>query len=506
MNLLLLYAKFCSFFSTQNNLFMRKEKNRSIYEDLILKDFNLNFSQIYLGSRMLSLILSFIIIFFTYIFNLHISFFLFSLLFFFILKKYFFEAFNRYYYKKSQKIESILPLLRSNLELFISFLPQNYDLGIFSIKFLSNIPSPINEDFNKISKMIQNGYNPERLLRNYITPSKSLKNFINSLLISNFKLNLIKMNSNESIEDKFTQFSRSTENRISIIFFIGIFFPIGLGFIYILQNINGVVILTSLLIFFVLIKIMSEHFTKDNGLFLGISLYESKELRDEYNIFLDFIVTLSSYLIDLNPEQAIIKAFSDSSIRFNEELSLLIQKLRVYNISLENFLDEFSFKIEGKRTKIIFHSLKIMILEESYKTSDQLKKILNILRYHQDIERERENIVKGESFRAKLFQILLPIVVGMFSGIFPIFNEISSSFNFIVISEDFYANQSFNLFNNGIFIFSQYLMVLVSSYYFNRIVGNQHNKSSFFIISFIFYLSYFLSYLFIIEISFNLIY
>ena len=144
--------------------------------------------------------------------------------------------FNTYLYKKIYRDESILNallyLIIINFSLIIKSLNRNSECCIKFIELIKNYNLPISEKFKVLLKKIHEGANPERELLDIITPSQDFNYYVRDLINNNFMVNDEYQHLDDTASERnFKVVLRDIETKISIVFFIGLFFPIGLCFL-----------------------------------------------------------------------------------------------------------------------------------------------------------------------------------------------------------------------------------------------------------------------------------
>lgn len=465
-----------------------------VYRKLIYTDFNVHISQISQSCIFLSMIISLSFIIYTNIIALSPFFMIFAVIIFFFFYQTLFDSFKRYYLKKNQQIELIMPIIRNFIELYTSFLPEDYDFCTSFINLMCEIPSLLKNEFIQIRKRVQFGDNPEKLLFRYKTSSKKFRDFIDLLLLTNFKPNFKNLKSIESIEDKFEQHTKSVENRISIIFFLGLFFPIGISFVVILQILSGFATFFLIPLHFLLLKYITKTLLNDSNLLLGTSNSMNIDEKLEYRDLLEFFHIFSINLMNFNPEQAIFNSYERSPIRLKMKIKSIVNKLRTYKLSLEFFFIKFASTIENKKGKFLCQSILKMIINNSYYTSDQLLKIITVFKRHQKLERDRANIVKAEMIKVKIFNWILPIITGSLCAVFFTIIKLFSEFDWQlqIINLPFLRTVT-PIYEAISFVFTQLVMILITNYYFIKIVRKRVNISSFIIVTLIFILTFLFS-------------
>lgn len=458
------YLKFLKLLPNNNNFKNHKDN----YDFFYKKEFNITNYQIIFGANIVCLItLVFLqILFLNQSIVLKMTSFLIAL----TLRYYLRNIFRKKIKKKIEIIDSSILMIKNLFELYSS-LVQDGDFSNLFIKLMAEWESPLKKDFNKIAYDVQKGYLPENLLKEYKSISETFNLFIKQLMITNFDIFAIDYDNMNKLENYFKEINHSLDTRLSVFFFVLIFFPIGLCFITILQRINGINIVFFLIIYLIILKTLMSNFIINNTELLGIQIYENYKIRKEYLDFLNFYSSLSMNLIYYNPEESFFRSYQEISNDFQKSMKEGIIKLKMFNIPLEEFLNNIYIKIQGKKVKILFCALKDMLLKNSYNTSHQIKKIISILNKHKKIEEEREIILKSEKTRVKIFTFLLPLIIGMIGGILPfmmsLFQEYNSNF-FELLPFSIYIMTPLDL---TLFIISLFIIIIISGYYFAVLSG-----------------------------------
>ncbi|TFG21819.1 MAG: hypothetical protein EU532_14895 [Promethearchaeota archaeon] len=148
-------------------------------------------------------------------------------------------------------------------------------------------------------------------------------------------------------------------------------------------------------------------------------------------------------------------------------------------------------EMNSTRYSIILDIIKKLVVKNSIEASFKIRRILEFLNHHQELEKKLEAIFKGEQFKTFLFLFILPFILGIIGGIFPSFfiilNDIDVQGNLIYL---FSLNQE--LINGVLLVFLFLLFCLViSSYYFLKII-NYERRSFLILISVILYIFLFL--------------
>jgi len=140
--------------------------------------------------------------------------------------------FNLYLYNKinnrEARINALLYLVKIDFELLEKSLKKNADYCLSFIKLMTHYNIPLSDLFKSILAKIHDGKNPEEELNKIISPSKDFNDYLRGLLINNFQNDKILAEIEEkTLEKDFKIFLRQVQNKIALLFFVGVFFPIG---------------------------------------------------------------------------------------------------------------------------------------------------------------------------------------------------------------------------------------------------------------------------------------
>jgi len=400
-------------------------------------------------------------------------------------------------------INAYLKLIILDFSLINSLFTSISDKCINFIESISNYNFPISETFKSIIKKIQFGQNPENELENLNIISKNFQTFIDDLITNNFEnINLIKINEYSYSEDLFETFIRSIESKISIIFFIGLFFPIGACFLIILQELKSIFLVFIIPLYFFIIRYISSKFLNENIKLLGILSSESKKDRREFNNFLIFLKNFAIILSKrTSPEDALYRAYRKSHKSFQGKLDEPISLLIKNSISTEEMIDLSILNLRSSRCKLILNVIKKMINEDTYHTANKIWDLLDIISTHQKLEKQKKIIIKGEKFKSIIFIFLLPVIIGIISGVFPAFFYYLNFLQYPEYGLTIPLYYNFEL-SDIILLFGSFLTSnTISAYYFSKIINIESKK----VIIFTSNLFYVLLFLIVFSFSLNFI-
>ncbi|MFX1589074.1 MAG: hypothetical protein ACFFC1_13050 [Promethearchaeota archaeon] len=401
-------------------------------------------------------------------------------------------------YKNETKINALLYLVKIYFSILQKSLSDDSDLALVFIKLVKGYDLPISKNFESILKRIQEGYNPEEELNNFVSPSKDFNNYLKELIANNFKTqNSFNKNDTNSLENKFKVYLKQIETRLSIIFFTGLFTPLGLGFLILFNRINLYILLILIPFFFILQRILFKKFIKSDIFLLGLLNNYSKKEKKNFEDFLSFLKSFAIKLQNnISPEKALITSYffhKDKLSQINKSLQNQINRLLSFTCSFNEMMEFLQYELKSFRYWIIIDVLKKILIENAYESSEKIYDILNFISKHKKLEKKLEIIMKGEKFKVLIFLFLLPIIMGAIGGMFPLF---------ILIAQESPLNNPNETFVLSLMISYEFLTIFlsllictsISSYYFLKIINHKKITSLILISCILFILIFFLSY------------
>ena len=417
----------------------------------------------------------------------------FSLLLALIISYFFSKRLNNEIIKKENQLNALLYIVKIYFSLIKKSHGDKADHAINFIKLISQYKLPISKEFRKILNKIQLGENPETLLSKIITPSLDFNLYVKGLLLSNFSNNY--RLKEKSLEKNFRKFLREIESKLSILFFFGLFFPLGLCFLILFQRINYFILISILPLFYISLKTLNKKFLKNNFFLLGLISNYSREEKAKFNEFVSFLLSFTMNLQkNSSPEVAFVRAYSQNERHFSvldKPLKSCISQLVNLSCSFDEMLENLQFELKSMRYKIILDVIGKLVAQNAYISHEKISEILNEISVHQKLENKLEIIIKGERFKVLLFLFLLPIIIGGIGGLFPLFNfmigniSFSGSLSFSVISELLFSIDFIIIF------FSLLFCVYTSSHFFLEIISYERKRMLIVISNMIYIIAFF---------------
>ncbi|NHJ21456.1 MAG: hypothetical protein EAX91_10960 [Candidatus Lokiarchaeota archaeon] len=413
--------------------------------------------------------------------------------------------FSQYLYKEIKKEENQLNALLYIVKIYFTLIQKSYgdkaDHAINFIKLISEFKLPISEDFRNLLSKIQLGENPEILLSKVTTPSSDFNLYIKRLLLSNFSYD--NTFDDNSLEKKFRKYLREIESKLSILFFFGLFFPLGLCLLILFHRMNYLILVSTLPLFFISIRTLNKKFLKKNFFLLGLINNYSREEKAKFKEFISFLLSFTLNLKQYtSPEIAFVKAYSNNQIQYSileKPLKSQIYLLLNFSCTFKEILENLQNSLTSIRYKIILDVIEKLVAKNAYLSHEKISEIINELSFHQQLESRLDIIIKGEKFKVLLFLFLLPIITGGIGGLFPLFNFILGNFslhsaiNFSIFFELLLTYDFIITFLSLLFC------VNISSHYFLEIISIERKRILTAVSNAIFILAFFSTFISIIN-------
>ena len=395
--------------------------------------------------------------------------------------------------KKENQLNASLYIVNIYFSLIQKSHGDGADHAINFIKLISESGLPISKEFRILLNKIQLGENPETLLSKIITPSLDFNLYIKGLLLSNFSKSY-RLNEN-SLEKKFRKYLREIESKLSILFFFGLFFPLGLCFLILFQKINFFILISVLPLFFISLKTLNKKFLKNNFYLLGLINNYSKEEKAKFNEFVSFLLSFTLNLQkNSSPELAFVKAYTQNELHYSilvKPLKSQISQLLNFSCTFDEMLEKLQIELKSLRYKIILKVIGKLVAQNAYLSHEKISEILNEISIHQKLENRLDIIIKGERFKVLFFLFLLPIIIGGIGGLFPLFNfmmgniSVSGGLSFSVLFDLLFTYDFIIIF------FSLLFCVYISSHYFLEVISYERKRILIVVSNMIFILAFF---------------
>ncbi|TFF98835.1 MAG: hypothetical protein EU547_00040 [Promethearchaeota archaeon] len=378
--------------------------------------------------------------------------------------------------EKEQLIDSKLYFIRIDYNLIRSSSEPNSDPIIQFITLIMNYDISISKEFENMLYKLHCGTPPEILLKNYRTVSNDFNKYLENLIISNFEANPILEKADiNSLEDNFKVYLKEITTKLSVIFFIGIFFPIGLCFFLFLLPLNHFLILFFVPIFLLLLNFLFNKFINKNHFLIGMtnqnSEFEANKLKQFLNLIEKFALNLRN---NSSPEKAFLDAFNEEKKKLNILKSLLEYDINLFFNCRQDFINTlktFKKRLNSSRYKLVINTIINMLEEDSYLSSNRILKIIHILKNHEKLQNKLLILIKGERFKTFIYIFLLPIIIGSIGALSPFLSRIINTIISFEDAEIITFNFSVSLLIDIILIYlTLFLSNSITSYYFLSII------------------------------------
>jgi hypothetical protein len=333
---------------------------------------------------------------------------------------------------------------------------------------------PISTCFKKAFNKIHEGKSPEKELLELLTPSQDFDNFIKYLLINKFDSYDFALFTENSLENQFKIYLKQVQSKMSILFFIGLFFPIGLCFIILFQLINVLFLLIFIPFFLFVLNLLFKKFIRNQNYLIGLiydfSGFERKKFEEFLMILRSFASNLRS---NISPEKAILKSYNQNKNSISiikDPIKNQISSLLNFSYTFREIIEFLKSELKSWRYSIILDGIKNYIDKNAYFSSEKITEILSIIYKHQKLENKLEIIIKGEKFKIFFFIFLLPVITGAISGFFPFFTIIINNLELAGNVVNLFFRNPPNFYSLGIIFVVLISSISITSYYFLKLI------------------------------------
>ena len=375
---------------------------------------------------------------------------------------------------KIGRLDSLLYFIKMDIDLVLKLNVSHEDPLLNFIDLIDESYADLVGPMQDLKKRIRKGEDIEETLSRIHFPSKKMHDFFSNLIYYISDSRYLQLNQTDENELAYQTFSKGLETRLSIMFFIGIFFPLGLGFLMVLGQIDILTLILSIPFFSLILSIIKKKLLNDNLILVGSSIHSSNAEIEEYNLILAFYRQLSFNLKIYPPEKAILFTYEAISKNITKNYSDIVAKLNKYSIDYHFFFKMLTNELKSIRSKLLIQNLPVLLDYNSENVSETMLNILKIVEKHLALQNERLTIYNAEKIKASLFSYLLPIILGFLSTVFWFFAKLSIGFQG--------SNSIFPLFNEIslvqliMYIISQIIMIIQVNSVFSEIFNRNHRK------------------------------
>jgi len=401
--------------------------------------------------------------------------------------------------QKEKRINALLYLIKLNYSMIQQSFSSNTDYCLKFIELIKYYDIPVFDIFNKIFERIHEGYSPEEELNNLNTPSKDFDNLISDLIVNNFNNNIFidKLEENES-EKHFRIYLKAIETKISIVFFVGLFFPIGLCFYILFSRMQIIFFVIIVPLFLFLFNYLFKKLLNTDTFLIGL-------LKDYSNLekrrFNEFLIFLKGFAIRLERNNSPEKAFIETYLKnennliylkkaFNQQISNLLN----FSYSFGEMMDNLATALTSIRFNLILGIIKEMVERSAYHSSTRINQLLQIINKHKKLENKLDLIIRGEKFKLFIFLFMLPLIIGALGGTLHYLTVITNNFNFQIL----YSIDLLKDFSNILNILIIFLILLscntITSFYYLKIISLEKRYYIIFISDLLFITAFMISY------------
>lgn len=310
-----IYIRFCKKFHQYKTPRLKFKELNERYQNLYRKLYNTNESDINKASFFIFLSCFFISLSFSILltsFNLLII-----ILYSAILSLISSYKFSSILYKDISNNESILNsilyLIKIDFSLIQETAETNSDKCLNFIRVMIKYNIPISTYFKTVFKRVHEGKSPEKELIEMQTPSSDFDSFTKDLVINKFDNYDSDLFAENSLENQFKIYLKQVQSKMSILFFIGLFFPIGLCFIILFQLINVLFLLIFIPFFFSVLNLLFKKFIRNQNHLIGLINDFSRIERKKFEEFITILRSFASNLkSNISPEQAFLKSYNQN--------------------------------------------------------------------------------------------------------------------------------------------------------------------------------------------------
>jgi len=307
-------------------------------------------------------------------------------------------------------------------ELYFERLILDYSLILEVYNADEEVFFQILEDIEKMMKLknfddrgffhlIFRGIVPEKVFPKNFSPLQKLNDFLENLNLhhKSSQLNLI----DYSEEMKTHAGNYSIETKLSFFFFFSIFYPFGVSLLAVVQLLDLSFFLTVLVLFPLFCYKIREMVLLSTIRIFGLEEESSKELKT----FILFLDQFGRYLEFYPPEYALLLVFKN--LNFQENL------IKNQSFSIKNL---FSYLLDVFKSNKICNILTILqnlIRRDSRNARDKIILIKNRLQLQINIQKQRVQQIKAHRIKIFCFILILPIIFGVLTSLFPLFSNFS---------------------------------------------------------------------------------
>ena len=319
--------------------------------------------------------------------------------------------------EQERKSFSLLYLFAMDLEILLENIELSNDIFLNVFKYTEPFLKSLFTNYPQVVRKIRLGKAPESLEKKEFTSFLfwDIYSLLKTSMQSEDPLTLkdLKLFFDFNPDYAWKRFNQQIDTNLSFMFFLGVFFPLGVNYLLFLNQITLGQLFISSLFFVILFNYQVHKFQSNHALLFGVLSAVSPNRTDEFEIFLEFFKNFSKHLSFNAPENALIKAYQHNLGKF-ASLHPLFRNTAGKFLSLETFFNDYQKILTLPQLKVFLN----FIGDHVIKDSEHAVPLINSLLLHleeQKIKKATYNErLKGEQGKVKIFIIFLPFILGIF--------------------------------------------------------------------------------------------
>lgn len=410
----------------------------------------------------------------------------------FIMFYYMKYTFKEEYLKNSRQLISLIPVIKTYLSLFEISLPADYNRSLAFLRLIKQLDLNVIEPFSIIAQSIERGKSISNTINQEIGYYNSFASFIQSYLEKGIDFNF---EYGQNLINRYKEFTGSLETRLSILFFLCVFFPLGLNLGIVFGMLDVYTLLIAAVLFFILMKLLNSKVVNEETLLLGIHDENASIIREEYNKTLEFIIDLARFLKYNSKERSLLLAL-DRSVDFQLISNEITGDLNLYRTSVSNFFKITAKKLKSEQARLLLGTIERLLVHNARGTSFRLDDLIIVLKKHQDLEKERESILKSQNVKRLILLMLIPLINGILVSIIPVIQSLfklsSTNFQGYFSSFSVFAG-NYKTLSPVFSILFEVVILLIIFYYFTHSFERKYKIFGFLLMFGVFFVSFLIS-------------
>jgi hypothetical protein len=301
----------------------------------------------------------------------------------------------------------------------------------------------VSKDFAKISRLVHNGNEPERLIRKYanLQPCDTLRRYLLDAVSLNLdwtELKKLIWKRKGEAEHEYQKYTMQVESRVLLVIGLGTFLPIIFSISVFINSLwrNLVAMLIIAMLFIVLLIMLDRWLMKPirKVEILGSSEFTWQKrgvfnhtVKEELQETVVVLSLLGEFLCreKISPESAIM---SVSQVYGGWLSPLLVEIARKISYDGETFNSAwhwFKGNLVNVQCRQIVGILPQMIEKTAEEAGERLMEVSSYVRENMTLIDERENIFAAQRFKSKLLSLFSSAALGLVAALSPLFAAIN---------------------------------------------------------------------------------